>query len=97
LLLISPFSASYPRATTELAEKRNEMIGAIAHTIFIAYAAPNSKTLALAQRLIAAEKSVVTFDSSSNSLLQEQDIAGLGVDAVVQRCLGEREFATSYG
>jgi hypothetical protein len=48
LLLISPFSASYPRATAELAGKRNQMIGAIAHTLFIAYASPNSKTLAKA-------------------------------------------------
>lgn len=96
LLLISPFSASYPRVTAELAEKRNEMVGAIAHTIFIAYAAPNSKTLAFSQRLIAAGKSVVTFASPSNPLLQEQGIVGFGIDAIVQRCLGEREFATSY-
>jgi hypothetical protein len=50
------------------------MIGAIAHTIFIAYAAPNSKTLAFAQSLISAGKSVATFASSSNPLLQEQGI-----------------------
>ena len=85
LLLISPFSASYPRVTAELAGKRNEMIGAIAQIIFIAYAAPNSKTLAFAQRLIEAGKSVGTFDSSSiNPLLQEQGIVGLGVDAIPQ-------------
>jgi predicted Rossmann fold nucleotide-binding protein DprA/Smf involved in DNA uptake len=88
LLLISPFSASYPRVTAELAGKRNEMIGAIAQTIFIAYAAPNSKTLAFAQRLISAGKSVVTFASPSNPLLQEQGIVGLGIDAIVQHCLG---------
>jgi len=87
LLFISPFSASYSRATTELAEKRNEMIGAIAHTIFIAYASSNSKTLAFAQRLITAGKSVVTFDSSINPLLQAQGIVGLGIDAIVQHCL----------
>lgn len=86
LLLISPFSPSYPRVTAELAGKRNEMIGAIAHTIFIAYAAPNSKTLAFAQRLIEVGKSVVTLDSSSNPLFQ-QGIAGLGMDAIVRRCL----------
>lgn len=94
LLLISPFSASYPRATTELAEKRNEMIGAIAHTIFIAYAAPNSKTLVFAQSLVAAGKSVVTFASSSNPLLQEQSIVGLGIDAIVQRCLDAQTSQT---
>jgi predicted Rossmann fold nucleotide-binding protein DprA/Smf involved in DNA uptake len=87
LLLISPFSASYPRVTAELAGKRNEMIGAIAHTIFIAYAAPNSKTLTFAQRLIAAGKSVLTFDSSINPLLQAQGIVGLGIDEIVRRCL----------
>jgi len=87
LLFISPFSASYSRATAELAEKRNEMIGAIAHTIFIAYASSNSKTLAFAQRLITAGKSVVTFDSSINPLLQAQGIVGLGIDAIVQHCL----------
>ena len=87
LLLISPFSASYPRATAELAGKRNEMIGAIAHTLSIAYASPNSKTLAFAQRLTAAGKSVVTFDSSSNPLLQVQGIVGLSMDAIVKRCL----------
>lgn len=88
LLLISSFSASYPRVTAELAGKRNEMIGAIAHTIFIAYAAPDSKTLTFAQRLIAAGKSVLTFDSPVNPLLQAQGIVGLGIDEIVQRCLG---------
>ncbi len=87
LLLISPFSATYPRVTAELAEKRNEMIGAFSHTIFIAYAAPNSKTLVFAQSLIAAGKPVVTFASSSNPLLQEQGIAGLGIDEIVQSCI----------
>jgi predicted Rossmann fold nucleotide-binding protein DprA/Smf involved in DNA uptake len=62
LLLLSPFSASYARATAELAEKRNELIGAIAQTIFIAYAAPNSKTQAFAQRLIQSGKLVMTLD-----------------------------------
>jgi len=87
LLLISPFNTSYSRVTAALAEKRNEMIGAIAHTIFIAYASPNSKTLAFAQRLIAAGKSVVTFDSSINPLLQVQGMVGSGIDEIRQRCL----------
>lgn len=87
LLLISPFNASYSRVTAELAEKRNELIGAIAHEIFIAYAAPNSKTLTFAQRLIRAGKSVVTFDSPTNTTLYEQGITGLGMNEIVRRCL----------
>lgn len=87
LLLISPFSASYPRATTELAAKRNEMIGAIVHTIFIAYAAPNSKTLAFAQRLIESGKSVITLDSPDNSVLQVQGIIRLDAEAIMPQVL----------
>ena len=87
LLIISPFSPSYPRVTADLASKRNAMVGAIAHTIFIAYAAPDSKTLAFAQSLISAGKSVVTLASSNNPLLQEQGVVGLGIDAIVQHCL----------
>jgi predicted Rossmann fold nucleotide-binding protein DprA/Smf involved in DNA uptake len=87
LLLISPFSSSYPRVTAKLAGKRNDMIGAIAHTLFIAYASPNSKTLAFAQSLTSVGKSVVTFASSSNPSLKEQGIIGLDIDAIVRRCL----------
>ncbi|NJL02480.1 MAG: hypothetical protein HC910_18690 [Spirulinaceae cyanobacterium SM2_1_0] len=91
LLLISPFKASYSRATAKLAEKRNAMIGAIAHTILIAYAAPNSKTLAFAQSLIKTGKSVVTFDGEHTTGLQEQSMIGLGIDAIVQRCLASKK------
>jgi predicted Rossmann fold nucleotide-binding protein DprA/Smf involved in DNA uptake len=87
LLLISPFNASYTRTTTELAGKRNEMVGAITHTIFIAYAAPNSKTLAFAQSLVNAGKLVITLSGSINPVLQEQDIPGLDIDAILQHCL----------
>ncbi len=87
LLLISPFNASYPRVTAKLADKRNELIGAIAHAIVIAYAAPNSKTLALTQRLITSGKSIVIIASPSNPLVQEQGIIGVDIDAIVQRCL----------
>jgi predicted Rossmann fold nucleotide-binding protein DprA/Smf involved in DNA uptake len=90
LLLLSPFSASYSRATTELAEKRNEMIGAITRTILMTYAAPGSKTLSFAQRLIKAGKSVLTLDSPSNLLLQEQGITVLDADAIVQYCLSSQ-------
>jgi predicted Rossmann fold nucleotide-binding protein DprA/Smf involved in DNA uptake len=94
LLLISPFSASYSRATAELAGKRNEMIAAIAHTLFIAYAAPNSKTLAFAQSLVEAGKLVITLSSSSNAVLQGQGIAGLDIDAIVQHCLDAQTLQT---
>lgn len=79
LLLLSPFSASYRRATAALAAKRNELIGAIAPTILIVHAAPGSKTLAFAQRLATTGKTVVTFDSPANAGLHQLGIPGLEV------------------
>jgi predicted Rossmann fold nucleotide-binding protein DprA/Smf involved in DNA uptake len=79
LLLLSPFSASQHRMTAALADKRNELIGAMAQTIFIAYAAPESKTQALAQRLAQTAKRVFTFKHPDNPLLPEQSITGLEI------------------
>jgi hypothetical protein len=55
---------------------------AIAHTAFIAYAAPNSKTQAFAQRLVQTGKSVVTFNSPNNLALQQHRIIFLDFDAL---------------
>jgi predicted Rossmann fold nucleotide-binding protein DprA/Smf involved in DNA uptake len=87
LLLLSPFGASCSRATADLAQKRNEMIGAISHTVFIAHAAPNSKTQAFAQRLVQTGKSVVTFNSPNNLALQQHGIISLDFDALEQSLL----------
>jgi predicted Rossmann fold nucleotide-binding protein DprA/Smf involved in DNA uptake len=84
LLLLSPFSASYGRATTQLAEKRNKMIGAIAPLTFIAYAAPNNNTIAFARYLIEAKSVVKTFNDPLNSPLHELGIVGLDLDSMIQ-------------
>jgi predicted Rossmann fold nucleotide-binding protein DprA/Smf involved in DNA uptake len=80
LLLLSPFSASYPRATAALAAKRNALIGTIADTLFIPYAALDSKTLSFAQDLLKSDKSVVTFDYPGNSARQELGITLLNIN-----------------
>jgi predicted Rossmann fold nucleotide-binding protein DprA/Smf involved in DNA uptake len=77
LLLVSPFSASQHRMTVKLAEKRNELVAMIAPIIFIAYAAPTSKTQALAQRLVQAQKTVVTFKTPDHRLGLEPSLTGL--------------------
>jgi predicted Rossmann fold nucleotide-binding protein DprA/Smf involved in DNA uptake len=80
LLLLSPFSASYPRATAALAAKRNALIAAIADTLFIPYAAPDSKTLSFIQDLLKSDKSVVTFDYPGNSAQHESGITLLNIN-----------------
>ena len=62
-------AATVPRATPTSTHQRNQLVAALAPTLFIPYAAPNSKTLALAQSLLAQGKQVQTFASAHNQAL----------------------------
>jgi predicted Rossmann fold nucleotide-binding protein DprA/Smf involved in DNA uptake len=44
LLIVSPFSGKQHRMTADLARKRNEFIAALTDQVFVAHAAPGSKT-----------------------------------------------------
>jgi predicted Rossmann fold nucleotide-binding protein DprA/Smf involved in DNA uptake len=69
LLILSPFSKKYRRATVKLAKKRNEVVSAMADRIFIAYAAPGSKTEDLCRKALSWDKTVSTFDTPKNANL----------------------------
>jgi predicted Rossmann fold nucleotide-binding protein DprA/Smf involved in DNA uptake len=69
LLLLSLFPAYQHRATTKLAQTRNQFVAAIADAIFIAYANPNGKTIALAQQVLAWGKPLFTLASDNNQEL----------------------------
>lgn len=79
LLLLSPFEEKHQRATADLAQKRNELVAALANEIFIAYAAPGSKTEAFAGEVSRWGKSVLTFEGAANAALIQ-----LGVRPVSQ-------------
>ena len=51
LLILSPFEPKHKRITAALAEARNRFVGALADRVFVAHAAPASRTLALALAL----------------------------------------------
>ena len=59
LLILSPFPPKDKRITTALAEARNRFVAALADRVFVPYAAPNSRTLALCSELRAAGKQVL--------------------------------------
>jgi hypothetical protein len=66
LLILSPFDSTEKRITTSLAEARNRFIAALADRIFVAHAAPASRTLALVESLKACGKPVLTVDDPAN-------------------------------
>lgn len=77
LLMLSPFTGSQHRVTAKLAAERNRLVAALATRVFIAHAAPGSKTEAFCREIISWDKPVFTFDHPANTRLVE-----LGAKAV---------------
>ena len=69
LLLLSPFAEKLRRVTANLAQKRNELVAALADEIFVVHAAPGSKTERFCQDVLAWGKSLLTLESEENANL----------------------------
>ena len=69
LLILSPFPATVRRPTAKLAAQRNDLVADLAAQVFIAHAAPGSKTEAFARKLAANGKPLLTLDSPANENL----------------------------
>lgn len=69
LLILSPFEPKHKRITAALADARNGLVGALADRVFVAHAAPGSRTFALCEELQSAGKPVLTVDDPANSNL----------------------------
>lgn len=69
LLLLSPFTGKTRRATAALAQQRNEFVSALAEEIFVAHAAPGSKTERFCHEILAQDKPLLTLESDDNTHL----------------------------
>ena len=69
LIVLSPFPTTARRPTAELAAQRNCFVAELAQRVFIAHAAPGSKTEAFARKLIESGKPLLTLDSPANENL----------------------------
>ena len=70
LLILSPFEPKQERATAVLAEARNRFVAAVADRVFVAHAAPGSRTLALCDELQKNAKRLLTVYDAANEALQ---------------------------
>ena len=71
MLVLSPFPSSQRRPTVELAAQRNDFVANLAVQVFIAHAAPGSKTEDFARELADSGKPLLTLDSPANANLVE--------------------------
>ena len=84
LLVLSPFPATARRPTARLAAQRNDLVASLASRIFIAHAAPGSKTEAFARRLADAGKPLLALDSPANG-----NLVKMGASTVQMRSVEE--------
>ncbi len=90
LLLLSPFEERFRRPTTALADKRNEFVASLADEVLFAYAEPGGKLEALAKKVIASGKPVLTLDSKENAHLVSLGAKPIRLDAFVSQLAKER-------
>lgn len=61
LLIVSPFESRVKQGTTSTAIRRNRIVAQLAVRIFVAYAAPGSKTESFCREIAATGKPCMTF------------------------------------
>ncbi|MGQ4806756.1 hypothetical protein NKDENANG_00091 [Candidatus Entotheonellaceae bacterium PAL068K] len=84
LLILSPFAANHRRATAELAEQRNRFVATLTDCIFVAHAAPGSRTEQLCAALVAQGKQLYTLDLAENALLVQHGIVANTIDDLIK-------------
>ena len=90
LLVLSPLPVTARRPTAELAAQRNDLVADLAQRVFVAHAAPGSKTEGFARKLIESGKPLLTLDSPANANMVE-----MGAEVVRAEGGGKRELVTS--
>ena len=85
LLLLSPFAEKLRRATTDLARRRNEFVAALADAVFVAHAAPGSKTEQFCHDMLTLGKPLLTLESDENT-----GLIARGARPVQPGCIGEQ-------
>ena len=82
LLVLSPFPPTRRRPTAALSAQRNDLVAEIADRVFIAHAAPGSKTESFARKLTGSGKPLLTLDGPANANLVAMGAEAIGPEQV---------------
>lgn len=66
LLILSPFTEKQRQPDRAMAERRNQVVVALAAQVFVSYAAPRGKTENLCRRIVEWNKPLFTFAGEDN-------------------------------
>ena len=82
LLFLSQFPDNRHRGDVQMALYRNRFVAALADSIFIAYAAPSSKTEKFCREILAWQKPVYTFRCPPNDTLMALGLRPIAADVL---------------
>lgn len=85
LLLLSPFGEKFRRVTADSAQKRSEFVATLAAAVFIAHAAPGSKTEQFCYDMLTLGKPLLTLERDENT-----GLIARGARPVQPGCIGEQ-------
>lgn len=85
LLLLSPFGEKFRRVTTNLAQKRNEFVAALADAVCVAHAAPGSKMKQFCHDMLTLGKPLLTLEGDENA-----GLIACGARPVQPTCISEQ-------
>ena len=88
LLFLSPFQDSERRPRRGMAQRRNELVAALADRVLIGHAAPGGATDRLARQLLGDGKPVFTIDDPANAALLALGAVPATAKAISEDSLG---------
>jgi len=66
VLVLSPFEGKIRRPTSQISERRNRFVGALAAAVFVSYAEPGGKIEEFCKHILQSGKLLYTFESFHN-------------------------------
>ena len=78
VLVLSPFDRKIKRSTAESSQLRNQLVGALSASVFVAYAEPGGKTEDFCNTMVSEGKPLYTLESQYNKSIV--DIGAKPVD-----------------
>jgi predicted Rossmann fold nucleotide-binding protein DprA/Smf involved in DNA uptake len=84
MLVLSPIAAPQRRPTAALAEQRNRFVATLAETIWVAHAAPGSRTAQLCAALVAQGKRLYTVEMAENAHLVPCGVVSSALSELVE-------------
>ena len=96
VLVLSPFDRKIKRSTAESSQLRNQLVGALAAAVFVAYADPGGKTEEFCKEILQSGKPLYTFESQYNKVIVDKGASPVNTKTITQWANSLKGVATDW-